>query len=117
MVLLRSATSGRDLALATSPADAPSNWNVPDGKVQMEASVGVIQAFDVASGELPSANIALPAAVVVPAKTHEQAVKSSVSTDKTAKPTADQASAWMEMVTAAAVIGASKKQRKTRPRS
>ncbi|HEY4234477.1 MAG TPA: hypothetical protein VGM76_13675 [Lacipirellulaceae bacterium] len=118
MVVLSPATTGPDLALAASPSDAPTNWNVPDGKVQMEASVGVYQAFDVASSELSSTISIAPAAVAVPSAAHEQrAAKNSVSADKAAKPVADQASAWVELVTAGAVIGAAKKQRQKRTKS
>jgi hypothetical protein len=115
MVLLRStATADGNVSSIASTGHAPIDWSAPDGKVQMDVTVGVYQAFDVASSELTSAKTSLPAAIIVPTKQHEQATRINVSADKDAKPTKDQASAWVEMFTAAAVVGATKRKRKTR---
>jgi hypothetical protein len=115
MVLLRSAdpVDGNASAIA-SAGELPIDWTVPDGKVQMDVTVGVYQAFDVASGELTSAKTSLPSATILPTKQQEQPTKVNVSANKTAKPAKDQASAWVEMFTAAAVVGVSKRKRKTR---
>ena len=106
MVVLRSAESGRDSVAAV--AEQRVDLAVPEANVHMEAAVGIYQAFDVATGEQPLAGKMIPAAAIVPVKKAQQNVKGSVSADKVAKPTMDQASTWLEFVTAAAVIGASK---------
>ena len=115
MVLLRSPEIGHNLVAAS--AEQPVDLSVPEANVHMEAAVGIYQAFDVATGEQPLAGKTIPAAAVVPTKKAQQNAKGSVSADKVAKPTMDQASAWVEIVTAAAVIGASKKERKSRTKS
>ena len=117
MVALRSADTNRELIASTPVADGPVNLSVPDSNIHMEAAVGIYQAFDVATGELPLTGKVVPAAVVVPAKKQEHDAKGNVSADKLAKPTMDQASAWVEMLTAAAVVGASKKERKARAKA
>jgi hypothetical protein len=106
MVMLRSGMSGGDLVSLAGPVDASINWSVPTANGKLEATVGIYQAFDVATGDLTLAAAAAK---------HEHEAKKHVSADKVAKPTADQASVWVEMFTAAAVIGGtSKKQRKSR---
>jgi hypothetical protein len=115
MIVLRSAEKGRDLVAAA--ADQPVDLSVPDANMHMEAAVGIYQAFDVATGEQALTGKMIPAAAVVPAQKPEQSAKGNVSADKVAKPSMDQASAWVEIVTAAAVIGASKKERKARTKS
>jgi hypothetical protein len=112
MVALRSADTNRELIASTPVVDGPVNLSVPDSNIHMEAAVGIYQAFDVATGELPLTGKVVPAAVVVPAKKQEHDAKGNVSADKLVKPTMDQASAWVEMLTAAAVVRASKKERK-----
>jgi hypothetical protein len=115
MVVLYSAENGHDLVAAA--VDQPVKLTVPDSNVHMEAAVGIYQAFDVATGELPFVSKVIPAAAIVPAKKHEQGAKGNASAGKVAKPMTDQASAWVEIVTAAAVIGASKKERKARAKA
>jgi hypothetical protein len=111
MIVLESlAGPSSDMALAADQAATPTNWNVPETGLSMEASVGIYQAFDVATGDLTSS---APTAVAIPAVKHTSDAKAHVSADKLAKPTTDQASAWVEMLTAAAVIGTAKKKRKS----
>jgi hypothetical protein len=111
MIVLESlAGPSSDTALAAGQAATPTNWNVPETGLSMEASVGIYQAFDVATGDLTSS---APTAVAIPAVMHTSDAKAHVSADKLAKPTTDQASAWVEMLTAAAVIGTAKKKRKS----
>jgi hypothetical protein len=117
MVLLRSAANtGGELTSLAGTANGPIDWSVPTADGKLEARVSVYQAFDVATGDLTSAAQPATPKIGSPAVKHEHDGKNHVSADKVAKPTTDQASAWVEMLTAAAVAGAAKKQRKSRTR-
>jgi hypothetical protein len=118
MVLLEStaSNSGDSTSLAAAQ-ETPLESGAP-ANVKLEASVGVYQAFDVATVD-PAGPGVTPATVTnggttTSATKHERQAKDHVSADKAAKPATDQASAWIEMFTAAAVVGATKKRRKSR---
>jgi hypothetical protein len=114
MVLLDStADNGGDSISLAAAREVPVDMSMPTASGKLEASVGIYQAFDVATADATTAAAPTAAATstITPAANHEHDAKNHVSADKVSKPATDQASTWVEMFTAAAVIGATKKRK------